>query len=176
MNPVVASAASHPRRWPWWAGSVALLVTAAGACEVAGWPFLAEAIQPWMASVLQRRVDLSIDGHTPASVRVRLLGRLRIEAPLVKIGDAGHTLNARDAVVELSYADLWRASRGHALEIRLLQAADFDGAIGRMAKAPASCDLGPGDGATTPSTDRLREVRCIDGSSHQARVDPDLTL
>jgi hypothetical protein len=58
-------------------------------------------------------------------VRVHLLGRLRIEAPLVKIGPAdAPVLHARDAVIELSYADLWRASRGGPLQIRSLQAAE----------------------------------------------------
>jgi hypothetical protein len=101
------------------------MLGALGACERVGWPFLAEPIQPWLAAALRKPVDLAIDGHTPASVRVHLLGRLRIEAPLVKIGPAdAPVLHARDAVIELSYADLWRASRGGPLQIRSLQAAE----------------------------------------------------
>ena len=37
-------------------------------------PFLAQPMQRWLTQALQRDVDLSLDGHTPASVRVRLLG------------------------------------------------------------------------------------------------------
>jgi AsmA family protein len=141
VSPSVALASApsrHPRRWPQVSGGIVLLLAALGLCEAIGWPFLAEPVQSWLSSALQRPVDLAIDGHTPASVRVRLLGRLRIEAPLIKIGPAAApTLSARDAVIELSYADLWRASRGGRIEIRSLRAADAE-----VNKQQAHVDVG----------------------------------
>jgi hypothetical protein len=144
-------------------------------------------MQRWLGTVLDRRVARAIDGHVPASARVRLIGRVELEAPSIEIGAprgsrAADTLRARDAVMVLRYVDLWRAHRGAALRIEALQAADFDGAIGRLAAAPAPGDLGSavasageppsgtsasGTNAAVPlrSEDRLSRVDCLDLTS-----------
>ena len=122
-----------------------------------------------------------------ASARLRLIGRVELEAPSIEIGAARgsrstDTLRARDAVMVLRYVDLWRAHRGAPLRIEALQAADFDGAIERLAAAPAACDLGravasadelpsgssaSGTNAAPParSDDRLSHVDCRDLTS-----------
>jgi hypothetical protein len=133
----------------------ALLLVGVATCEVLGWPFLAGPIQGWLSSSLHRRVNLSIDGHTPASVVVHLLGRVRIEAPQIEIGappwsEAPRMLVARDAVVSLHYADLWRAHRGGALRIHMLEAAELDADIERLADGRASWHFG----AAPPATNR----------------------
>ncbi|HEX6705018.1 MAG TPA: hypothetical protein VF169_09680 [Albitalea sp.] len=183
--------ASRPhRRWPWVAASTVVIAAAlVAACEAWGWPFLVEPMQRWLTSALDRRVDMAIDGHTPASARLRLIGGLQLEAPSIEIGAArasagADTLRARDAVMVLRYADLWRAHRGAPLRIEWLQAADFDGAIERLAAAPAACDLGravavadelPGavnasgtGAAPAHSDDRLQRVDCSDLASASA--------
>src|SRR5205814_9393819 len=86
-------------------------------------------------------------GHTPASVSVRLLGRLRLEAPQIEIGapawsHAPYMLRARDAVMSLHYADLWRAQRGEPLRIHMLEAAEIDADIERLADGRASWQFG----------------------------------
>ena len=110
-----------------------MLAGAAG-CEALGWPFLAQPMQRWLTQALQRDVDLSLDGHTPASVRVRLFGRLRIEAPLIRLGSAHGApqvaLSADDAVMTLRYADLWRARGGQPLHVHEVAAAQLHVAPG----------------------------------------------
>jgi uncharacterized protein involved in outer membrane biogenesis len=136
------------RRWP---GILAIAfsvgLVAVASCEVIGWPFLAEPMQRWLSSSLQRRVSLAVDGVTPASARVRLLGRIRLEAPKIEIGapswsQAPYMLRASDAVMVLHYADLLRAQRGEPLRIHSLQAAELDGQIERLADGRASWQFG----------------------------------
>jgi len=114
---------------------------------VLGWPFLAEPLQRWLSDALQRRVSLAIDGHMPASVSVRLLGRLRLEAPQIDVAapvwsQAPHMLRARDAVLSLHYTDLWRAYEGHPLRIHMLEAAEVDAELERLADGRASWQFG----------------------------------
>ena len=172
------------------ASTIVVAAALVAGCEAWGWPFLVEPMQRWLASWLDRRVDMAIDGHTPASARLRLIGRLQLEAPSIEIGaarggPATDALRARDAVMALRYADLWRARRGAPLRVEALQAADFDGAIERLAAAPSPCDLGravasadelPGSvgasgtaAAPGHSDDRLLRVECSDVASASAR-------
>jgi uncharacterized protein involved in outer membrane biogenesis len=92
-------------------------------------------------------VSVAVDGHTPASVSVRLFGRLRLEAPQIDVGApawsrARHMLLARDAVMSLHYADLWRAHRGQPLRIQMLEAAEVDVDIERLSDGRASWQFG----------------------------------
>lgn len=131
MTTAVLAAVPRYHRWPAVVGSIAaVLLVAVASCEVLGWPFLAEPAQRWLTQVLQRDVSMTVDGHMPASVRVRLLGRLRIEAPQIEIGGAHGAaapaaLRARDAVMTLRYADLWRARDGERLRIHRVEAAQL---------------------------------------------------
>jgi len=142
------AAARWHRRWPW--VLIALLVsvgTVLAACETLGWPFLADPMQRWLSSTLDRRVSLAIDGHTPASVSVHLLGGIRLDAPAIDIAapawsHAPYMLRARDAVMELRYADVWRAHRGEPLRIHRVDAAELDGEIERLADGRASWQFG----------------------------------
>ncbi|TMH37205.1 MAG: hypothetical protein E6H58_00180 [Betaproteobacteria bacterium] len=111
------AAARWHRRWPW--VLIALLVsvgTVLAACETLGWPFLADPMQRWLSSTLDRRVSLAIDGHTPASVSVHLLGGIRLDAPAIEIAapawsHAPYMLRARDAVMRSSASPM-AARRG----------------------------------------------------------------
>lgn len=131
MNIAVMRAVPRYRRWPGALASIAAAVlVGVASAEVMGWPFLAEPMQRWLTQTLQRDVDFTVDGHTPASVRVRLLGQLRIEAPLVRMGAAAGgpaqtALRAHEAVITLSYRDLWRARGGEPLRIHDVAAAEL---------------------------------------------------
>ena len=149
VSTAVLAAVPRRVRWPAWlatAAGMTLLLAVAG-FEFVGWPFLAEPIQQWLSTSLGRRVSFAVDGNTLASVRVRLLGRLRIEAPQADIAAPAWSrgpsmLHARDVAMTISYADLWRAHRGKPLRIRLLQAAEVDASFERLADGRASWVFG----------------------------------
>lgn len=140
-------ATATPVRWRWIAGgTVAAIVVAFGICEALGWPFLASPMQRWLGETLQRRVSLSADATSP-NVKIRLLGGIELNAAWIEIGapdwsHAPHMLLARDARMELGYADLWRASRGAPLRIRELRARVLDGQVERTADGRASWQFG----------------------------------
>jgi uncharacterized protein involved in outer membrane biogenesis len=148
VNAPAVRPASIYHRWPAVLGvAAAALLVFVATCEVLGWPFLAEPLQQWLSASLQRRVSVAVDGHTPASVSVRLFGRLRLEAPQIDVGapswsQARHMLLARDAVMSLHYADLWRAHRGQPLRIQMLEAAEVDVDIERLSDGRASWQFG----------------------------------
>lgn len=149
MSTAVLAAVPRRARWPAWLATVAgvVLLLAVAAFEFVGWPFLGEPIQQWLSNSLSRRVSFAVDGNTLASVRVRVLGRLRIEAPQMDIAAPAWSrtpsmLHARDVVMTLSYADLWRAHRGKPLRIRMLQAAEVDATFERLADGRASWVFG----------------------------------
>ena len=143
-------------RWGRWAaGVVAIVIAGLGACEVMGWPFLAGPMQRWLGDTLARRVSLSGDPATDPKVRIHLLGGIRIAADYIEIGapawsKAPHMLLARQAHMTLGYTDLWRASRGAPLRIRVLRAAHLDAHIERRADGRASWQFGTN--TDTPDT------------------------
>lgn len=153
-----AALAFAPRyhRWPAVLATLgAFVLVLLSTFEAIGWPFLAEPIQQWLSGTLHRRVSFAIDGNTPASVAVRLFGRVRVEAPLIEIGPPSwsktkHMVRAVDAVMSLHYDDLWRASRGEPLRIHMLEADEFDADIERFADGRASWHFGP----LPPASDR----------------------
>lgn len=148
MNTAALPSIPRYRRWPAVLGSLAaFMLVLIVSCEAIGWPFLAEPIQRWLSDSLHRRVSFAIDGNTPASVGVRLFGRVRIEAPLIEIGPpawsrSAHMLHASDAVISFHYADLWRAHRGEPLRIRMLEADELDADIEKLADGRASWQFG----------------------------------
>ena len=139
---------ARPVRWRLLgAGVAAALVLGVGVCEALGWPFLAEPMQRWLASALDRRVSLSTDPALKPKVVIHLLGGVEISAASIEIGApawsaAPHMLLAHDARLTLGYGDLWRASRGAPLHIRELRAAQLDVRLERLADGRASWQLG----------------------------------
>lgn len=131
MNTVALSALPlRRRRWPRVAaGLCVLLLALVAACEAWGWPFLLQPAQRWIGERSGRTVDFRVDGQWPASVVLRLLGGMRIEAPRVALAPSDHepyAIVARDVTVSVSYADAWHAMRGEPLRLRLQRVAEID--------------------------------------------------
>ena len=163
MTDIDARAAT-PTRWGRWAAGVVavVFVVGLGTCEAMGWPFLAGPMQRWLGETLARRVSLSVDPATEPKVEIHLIGGIRIGADYIAIGapawsDAPHMLLARQAHMTLGYADLWRASRGAPLRIRVLRAAQLDAHIERRADGRASWQFGR-DTDTPDMTDRPTRI------------------
>jgi uncharacterized protein involved in outer membrane biogenesis len=132
------------RRWRWVLVASALLLAALVAGEWAAWPFLAAPLERWLASGLDRRVDLAADG----GFGVRFVGGLHVTAAQVVIGaptwsSAPHLLRATEVQLDLAYGDLWRARHGEALRIASLRAAAADVHLERMADGRSSWNFGP---------------------------------
>ena len=149
---------AHRRgRWPFVVVGVALaLVLAIGICEALGWPFLVAPLQARLVQTLGRKVAFAPDGASPASVRIGLLGSVRLDTPYLEIGapawsQTPHMLLVRDARLRLGYFDLWRAYKGDALHIRELQASTFDAQLERTADGRASWQFGNKPPSTSPS-------------------------
>lgn len=146
------------RRWPAVLGAAAAVsLVVVATLEVLGWPFLAEPMQRWLSGSLHRKVSFAIDGNTPASVAVRLLGRVRIEAPLVQIGAPAwsrspHMIRASDAVISFHYGDLWRAWQSQPLRIHMLEADEFDAEVERLADGRASWQFQPASASVPRET------------------------
>ena len=142
------------RRWPFVVLAVLLVLAAAVAvCESLGWPFLATPLQRVLAERLDRRVNLSAGGDD--ALRIKLLGGVRLQAGLLEIGappwsQAPHLLRARDVIVDLRYADLWRARQGQPLRVRRLKAAAVDATLERPATGRASWQFGPAAEPSAP--------------------------
>lgn len=140
------------------AASLLSIVAAIAVGEWLGWPFLADPMQRMLSEKLDRRVRFSVDTDPPASqvtrFHIRFVGGVRLVVPAIEVAAPAwsktpHTLIARDVVLELRYADLWRARRGETLRIENLQAAMVDGNLERLADGRASWRFRP-DEATTP--------------------------
>ncbi len=120
---------NHARRSKAWAvaaGVLAVVIGAAAACEVAGWPFLAAPVERALSKTLQRDVQLNQAGASDRAT-VRFLGRLKIAVPQLEIAappwsKQPYFLHATQAEMHLSYGDLWRARQGQPLNIDLLRA------------------------------------------------------
>jgi len=170
------------RRWPAVLGSVAAMLAVAVVClEVLGWPFLAEPMQRWLSGSLHRRVSFAIDGQTPASVVVRVLGRVRVEAPQLVIGPpawskAQHMVRASDAVVSFHYGDLWNAWRGEPLRIRMLEADELEADIERLADGRASWQVGAGADERGLQLPLFEELKVRNGSLRWRDAVADLRL
>ncbi|RQP25707.1 AsmA family protein [Piscinibacter terrae] len=165
MSTAILAIVPRYRRWPAVLGSLAAVLAVVVVClEVLGWPFLAEPMQRWLSGSLHRRVSFAIDGQTPASVVVRVLGRVRVEAPQLVIGPPAwsktqHMIRASDAVVSFHYSDLWNAWRGEPLRIRMLEADELEADIERLADGRASWQVGTGadeHGLQLPLFDELK--------------------
>lgn len=120
--------------------------------EALGWPFLVQPLNRWLSNQLERPVHLaSVDGAASqgkTAFAIRFIGGLRLQSAQFEIGapgwsTAGHTLRARDVLLELRYVDLWRAYRGQPLRIELLHAQELDAQLERLRDGRASWQLGP---------------------------------
>lgn len=130
-----------------WAVATAVLgalVITVVACEVAGWPFLAKPVERALSRTLEREVQLSDDA---SRATVRFFGSLKVEVPHLQIGAPAWSqrpffLQARNAQMHLSYADLWRAKQGAPLDIDLLRADRLTVHAERLADGRASWVFG----------------------------------
>lgn len=119
----------RPRVLRWTLGVLAVLVLAAIACEIAGWPFLAKPVERALSNTLHREVLLRAadDPTSTQGATVRFLGGLKVQVPLLQIGAPAwsqrpYFLHAEGARMRLSYSALWRAREGQPLDIALLHA------------------------------------------------------
>ncbi len=135
------------RRWPLIIAVVALVLFAAvGICELAGWPFLAAPLAKLLSDKLDRRVSFFAPDNTAAGAegfRVRFLGGISVHTPFLEIAaptwsQTPHLLRARDVSLELRYIDLWKTREDQPLRIDLLQAAELDSELERLADGRAS--------------------------------------
>ncbi len=144
-------------RWPLLLCSVLLAIAiGVGVGEWSGWPWLVSPAQSWLSKSLERRVNFGPESISDSGqTRIGLIGSVRVRAPRLEIAapewsQAPHTLLARDASLTLGYADLWRASRGQPLHIRMLEAGDLDVRLERNADGRATWQFGktPNDAAS----------------------------
>jgi uncharacterized protein involved in outer membrane biogenesis len=131
-------------RWRWAGGVLGVLVLAVALGEWAGWPFLGAPLARALSKQLDRRVEL---GTGSGQFQVRFFGGLRLRSAVIDIGapawsQSPHMLHATDAELRLRYIDLWRASRGEALRIESLGAAELDAHLERLADGRASWQFG----------------------------------
>ncbi len=132
---------------------VALLVLAAGlvlligACEWAGWPFLAGPAERATSRLLERRVQWSPMPGAAESPRLHLIGALSVKAPRIEIGAPAwsrepYFLRADDVDLRITYGALWRAWRGEPLDIAALRARTLDLRAERRIDGSASWQFG----------------------------------
>jgi uncharacterized protein involved in outer membrane biogenesis len=112
------------RGWLVAAGVLGALIVGVVACEVAGWPFLAQPVQNALSKTLDREVVLS---NEASRATVRFFGGLKVKVPQLQIAapawsERPYFLRALNAEMHLSYGDLWRAKKGAPLDIDLLRA------------------------------------------------------
>jgi AsmA family protein len=160
---------ASPRRWWWPAAAVALAAVAGFAVgESLGWPLLAGPLERQASKLLQRQVRLSADtptdGTAPPGFRVQFLGGLHLQAPQLMIAapdwsQAPHLLQAQDVDLELRYIDLWHASRGGPLQVRMLKAASLDAVLERRSDGRASWQFGS---AAAPQHDARQVMPVIE--------------
>ena len=144
---MIGTTTTRTTRWRLIAAGAITAVVSLGVCEALGWPFLVQPIQRWLSATLERRISFNEDPAAHPRVIIHLLGGLAITAPYIEIGApawsaAPYLLLARDARLQLSYADLWRARGDAPLRIQALRAAKFDGYLERLADGRASWEFG----------------------------------
>lgn len=144
-------------RWPLFLlGILSAIMISVGVGEATGWPWLVAPVQSWLSKTLDRGVDFNPDpGPVAGRSRIGLIGSVRVQAPRVTIAapswsQAPHTLLARDAALTLGYVDLWRAWRGQALHIRLLEAEELDLRLERQTDGRATWQFGKRPQSTAP--------------------------
>jgi len=143
----------RPRRaLAWGGGTLAVLVAAIVAGEIAGWPFLRQPLQD--AATRAAAVPVVLDGP----FRVHFLFRPRLAIEHLNIGPGGgvqvpHLMDARSVAVVWRWGDLWRWRRGEPLRVQSLQAAQLDAFFVRGADGRASWQLGRQDAQAAPEQD-----------------------
>lgn len=163
---------SRRRAWSWsLLGLAAAVLVAFVACEALGWPFLVGPAQRLLADTLKRDVRLA---DAPDHGRIRLLGGLRIDIPMLEIGSAAwskdpYFLHAENAQLRVSYSALWRAHRGDALDIKRLHADRLVVHAERRADGMASWQFGEPKAQQEKGT-RLPRVRSLSVADGQLTV------
>lgn len=142
--PVTAPDAPARRRTAWRVtGAVAVLVlTALGAAEALGWPFLRDPLAGW----LQRStgVPVRLDGN----FRLHLLGQPRLAVDRIHVGagdgvDVPHLVQAEGFELRWRWSDLWRYRQGQSLRVRSLETRTIDAHIRRLTSGAASWHVLP---------------------------------
>ncbi len=105
--------------------------------------------------MLERPVRLAAGEGAASGFAVRFIGGIRLNTPFLEIAapawsTAPHLLRAEDVALELRYADLWRAYRGHTVRIHSLHARTLDGHVQRLADGRASWQFGKTPAPTAP--------------------------
>jgi uncharacterized protein involved in outer membrane biogenesis len=163
---------SRRRAWSWsLLGLAGAVLVALVACEALGWPFLVGPAQRLLADTLKRDVRLA---DAPDHGRIRLLGGLRIDIPMLEIGSAAwskdpYFLHAENAQLRVSYSALWRAHRGDALDIKRLHADRLIVHAERRADGMASWQFGEPKAQQEKGT-RLPRVRSLSVTDGQLTV------
>jgi AsmA family protein len=145
------------------------------ACEIAGWPFLAKPVEQALTDTLRREVLLreAEDSTSTQGATVRFFGGLTVKVPLLQIAapvwsQQPFFLQAQDAEMRLSYGALWRARKGHPLDIELLRANRLAVNAERLKDGRASWQFGDPAAAPAEPDERMamptvRELTVRDG-------------
>jgi uncharacterized protein involved in outer membrane biogenesis len=141
-------------RWGWAAAGAAALLVVLLLCEWAGWPFLRGPVERQLSETTHRTVVLE-DG-----LKLRLLGRLRITAPAVQVGNPageigaglpGPVLKGQDVHIQLPWSTVWAAWRdsrsasapASPLRIDVIQARQLELVLHRQADGWANWHFTP---------------------------------
>ncbi len=166
--------------------AVVVLVAAVAVGEWAGWPFLGGPLQNWLSQRLDRTVQLTETDVGAQGPRLRFVGGVRIDAPVLRIGapswqaaSAPPTVQATDVHLALRYRDLWRAWRTGELRVRALSAATLDAVLERRTDGRATWQFGSpvqqgavADAATPARLPTVGELQVDKGTVHW--IDPSL--
>ncbi len=128
----------------------------------------------------------ALASRSASGLRLRFLGGIAVQAPQLEIGapswsQTPHLMRARDVVLHLRYADLWRAYRNQALRIHSLQASALDVHLERLADGRASWQFKPPP-APAPELPSFGQLRFNNGTLiwrdalSATQIDAQLTL
>lgn len=123
------------------AGALAVLLVAAAAGEIAGWPFLQGPVQ--RAFERAAAVPVTMDGR----FRVHALWHPRIEVEHLRVGAGGgvpapHLLDAQEVRLQWRWTDIWRWHHGAPLRLHRLSAERVDARLLRDADGHATWQIG----------------------------------
>ena len=149
----------------------------ASANRAANPPSAASALLPAAAPAIAALQD-----PVPPGFRVRFLGGVHLTAPWLTVAApdwsaAPYLMQAQDLVLDLRYADLWRAWRGQPLRIQGLQARRLDAHLERQADGRVSWQFGPDrvpDPAVPPPSLPVVERLAVAQGHVQVQDVPDL--
>jgi len=160
----VGAVSPRPR---WWNGRPAfvgfsilsLLVLALLACELVGWRFLKDPLQRKLAETLgvEVRIDGPFDLHLLRPPQLSV-GSFKVGAPAAS--GAPFLVDARDALLQWRWSDLWAYRHGEPLRVKRLEARSLEAYAKRIDAETASWKFAPSTdkkaSAALPQFDVLR--------------------